>query len=258
MEERYVSFNGVEARVWEQGEGAPVVFLPGFMGLPKWIPFLDLLAEQRRVIVPSLPGFPGAVGHQQLDELSDWVAATLEILEAATDGPVDLIASSVAAALALEVAATNRPLIKRLVLIGPFGIYDEAEPAPDPWAQRPGPKSYPGLLCAKPERFEELWLKPDDAEEIEWQIIQVRGREAAARYLWPLGDTGILKRAYRLTQPMLLIRGSEDKLIPASYLEKLKAAVPGEAAIQELAGAGHLVELDEPEALAGSINQFLG
>lgn len=258
MKERYVSFNGNEARVWEHGNGTPVVFLPGFMGLPKWIPFLDLLAEQYRVIVPSLPGFPGAAGHEQLDELSDWVVATLEILEAATDGPVDLIASSVAAALALEVAATNRLLIKRLVLIGPFGIYDDEDPAPDPWAQRPGPKSYPSLLCAKPERFEELWTKPDDAEEIEWQIIQIRGREASARYLWPLGDTGILKRAYRLTLPMLLLRGSEDRLIPASYLEKLKAAVPGEAAILEIAGAGHLVELDEPEALAGSIIQFLG
>ena len=262
MDERFVSYAGHRVRVWEQGTGEPVVFLAGFMGLPRWIPFLDLLAENRRVIVPSLPGFPGAAEHRHLDDLADWVAATLAILEAATDPPVDVVASSVGGALALEAAAANRSLVRRLVLIAPFGVYDDTQSAVDPWAQRPGPDSYPRLLCAKPERFQALWEKPASADatagdEIEWQILEVRGREASARYLWPLGDTGILKRAYRLTQPMLLLRGSEDALIPKSCLEKLQHAVAGEAVLHEIAGAGHLVELDEPEALAGAIRQFL-
>lgn len=258
MKERTVTFGNHNVRVWEQGDGEPLVFLAGFMGLPQWIEFLDLLAETRRVIVPSLPGFPGATGHHQLDELSDWVAATLEILEAAASGPVDVVASSVAGALALEAAAANRSFFRRLVLIAPFGVFDDAHPAIDPWAQPPGFSSYPTLLCAHPERFEALWKTPDDADEVEWQILQVRAREAAARYLWPLGDTGITKRAYRLTQPMLLVRGSEDRVIPRAYLEKLQGAVAGDAVLQEIPGAGHLVELDDPQALAGAVRQFLG
>lgn len=258
MNERIVTFSNHSARVWEKGDGEPVVFLAGFMGLPQWIPFLDLLAETRRVIVPSLPGFPGAGGHHELDELSDWVAATLEILEAAANGPVDVVASSVGGALALEAAVANRSFFKRLLLIAPFGVHDDQQPAIDPWAQPPGSSSYPPLLCAKPERFEALWKKPDDADEVEWQILQVRGREAAARYLWPLGDTGITKRAYRLTLPMLLVRGSEDRVIPRAYLEKLQGAVAGDTVLQEFPGAGHLVELDDPEALAGTARQFLG
>ena len=257
MRSRSLRCNGAPVRVWEQGDGAPVVFLAGFGGLPKWIPFLDRLAETRRVIVPSLPGFPGAEGHDRLDDLSDWTAATLEILEAATDGPFGLIASSVSAPLALEAAAMQRDRIAKLMLIGPFGIHDDRPDAIDLWAQRPGPKSYPPLLCAQPERFAALWQKPEDLDEIEWQVMEIRAREAAARYLWPLNDTGILKRAYRITQPMLLIRGAEDRLVPAPTLERLKDAVAADAVVQEVVGAGHLVELDQPEALAGLAAQFL-
>ena len=257
MEERSLRCNGAEVRVWEQGGGQPVVFLAGFGGLPKWIPFLDRLAETRRVIVPSLPGFPGAEGHDRLDDLSDWTATTLEILEGATDGPFGLIASSVSVPLALEAAAMQRQRINRLVLIGPFGIHDGRPGAIDLWAQRPGSKSYPPLLCAHPERYAALWQKPDDMDEIEWRVMEMRAREAAARYLWPLNDTGILKRAYRLTQPMLLIRGTLDRLVPRASLEQLQAATAGEAVIHEVADAGHLVELDQPKALAGLVNQFL-
>ena len=257
MRSRNLRCNGAAVRVWEQGDGEPVVFLAGFGGLPKWIPFLDFLAETRHVIVPSLPGFPGAAGHDRLDDLPDWTAATLEILEGATEGPFGLIASSVSAPLALEAAAMQRQRIAKLVLIGPFGVHDERPEAVDLWAQRPGSKSYPPLLCARPERYAALWDRPDDVDEIEWQVTESRAREAAARYLWPLNDTGILKRAYRITQPMLLIRGADDPLVPRSCLEKLQVAASGDTLIHEVADAGHLVELDQPANLARLALQFL-
>ena len=253
MKTRTIQCNGMEARVWEQGAGPPRVFLAGFGGLPKWIPFLDLLAQRHHLIVPSLPGFPGAQGHDRLDDLQDWTAATLEILETASGLPIQLIASSVSAPLALEAAAMNRTFIERLTLIGPFGVYDQTQ-AIDLWAQPPGAKSYPPLLCARPERYADLWSKPQDADEIEWQVLELRAREAAARYLWPLSDTGILKRAYRLTQPLLLVRGAQDPLVPRACLERLQAATGGTARIHEIPHAGHLVELDEPEALAALID----
>ena len=62
-----VEVNGFPCRVWRQGSGPKLGFLAGFGGLPRWIPFLDRLAAERTVIVPSLPGFPGATGHNRLD-----------------------------------------------------------------------------------------------------------------------------------------------------------------------------------------------
>jgi hypothetical protein len=55
-----VEINGFPCRVWTKGTGPKLGFLAGLGGLPRWLPFLDRLAETRTVIVPSLPGYPGA------------------------------------------------------------------------------------------------------------------------------------------------------------------------------------------------------
>ena len=73
--ERSVEVNGHACRVWEKGEGRPLGYLAGIVGLPRWTPFLDRLAQGRRVIAPSLPGMPGAKGHRELDGIYDWTVA---------------------------------------------------------------------------------------------------------------------------------------------------------------------------------------
>ena len=55
-----IEVNGFPSRVWQKGEGPKLGFLAGFGGLPRWVPFLDALARERTLIVPSLPGFPAA------------------------------------------------------------------------------------------------------------------------------------------------------------------------------------------------------
>lgn len=57
-EERLVRVGGQACRVWEKGSGEPLGFLAGLGGLPRYSPFLDELARARRVVVPSVPGFP--------------------------------------------------------------------------------------------------------------------------------------------------------------------------------------------------------
>ena len=49
-----VDVNGFATRVWRKGSGPKLGFLAGFGGLPRWVPFLDELANSRTVIVPSL------------------------------------------------------------------------------------------------------------------------------------------------------------------------------------------------------------
>ncbi len=75
-----MTVNGHAHRVWSKGTGRPLGFLAGIGGLPKWTPFLDRLAESRQVIAPSLPGFPGAAGHEDLDTIFDWILATHDIV----------------------------------------------------------------------------------------------------------------------------------------------------------------------------------
>lgn len=255
--ERQVTVNGRACRVWEKGEGEPLGFLAGFGGLPRWTPVLDRLAERRRVVVPSLPGFPGAdMGHDQLDVLLDWVLATRDLLaESGLDG-ADLMGVSVGGALAAEVAAIFGPVVRRLVLVAPLGVYDEAEPVADLWAQRPGQVA--GLVCRDATRFDALVKVPEGFNDpIEWQIEQVRASEAAARLLWPLCDTKLAQRLPRIRQRTLLLWGKEDRVVPPSYATRFADRIRGQTTIRLIDSAGHLADLDQPDAVAEATLAFL-
>src|SRR5580700_2376557 len=100
-----VDINGFSCRVWTAGSGPKLGFLAGFGGLPKWVPFLDALAKERTVIVPSLPGFPGGErGHAVLDSHLDWLLAVRQLLEGAGLAGADLAGRS-----ACSTRTTRRP-----------------------------------------------------------------------------------------------------------------------------------------------------
>jgi pimeloyl-ACP methyl ester carboxylesterase len=252
-----VEINGFPTRVWCKGKGAPLGFLAGFGGLPRWVPFLDRLAEQRMVIVPSLPGFPGGDrGHSVLDSHLDWLLAVRQTLVAAGLDGADLAGSSVGASMAAEMAALWPASVRRLALVAPFGLFDAADPPADPWAQRAD--QLPGMLTADPEVWKALKAVPEGANSVEWPIEQTRAAEAAARIFWPLGNTRIEKRLPLIKAPTLLIWGEQDRIMPRSYAARIAAALAGPTETRIIAGAGHLAELDQPDAVAGAILSWVG
>ena len=253
---RSVEVNGRTSRVWEKGAGEPVGFLAGIGGLARWTPFLDRLAETRRVIVPSIPGFPGAEGHDLLDTQLDWILAVQDLLEAAGLAGADLVGVSVGAALAADAAACRPDLARRLVLIGPLGVFDEAEPIADVWAQRPG--DLPRMVCADPDRFQAAVSAPEGEDPIEAEVLLLRAHEAAARLLWPLSDTGLAKRLPRIRGPVMLVWGEADRVVPFGYARRFAELLGGESRIERVPGAGHLAELDAPDEVARRVLAFLG
>jgi len=252
---RNVRVGGLDCRVWEKGEGELLGFLGGLRGLPRWTPFLERLAQQRRVVAPSLPGFPGARGHDQLDDLADWVSATLDLLEASGLEGHDLVGASVGATLAAEAAAFSRGSVRRLVLAAPLGIWDPEQPVADLWAQKP--RELPALLSSHPERLANCLARPEHHDAVEWQILLARADEAAARLLWPFGDLGLAKRLHRVRAPTLLVWGSEDRVVPPSYAKRFANAIGGWTEVREIADAGHVVEIDQPDLAADAVLAFL-
>ncbi len=252
MEVSSVEVNGFPARVWCKGSGKKLGFFAGFGGLPRWIPVLDRLAEHRRVIVPSLPGFPGGDrGHSVLDTHLDWVLAVRELFLAAGLQGADLVGSSVGGAMAAELAAFWPESVRRLALVAPFGLFDGDDPPTDPWAQRAD--AVPALMCADPEQYKRLKATPDDASAIEWPVEQTRAHEAAARILWPLGNTRLAKRLRLIQAPTLLLWGEHDRVMPRSYADRFAAGLGAANEIRVVADAGHLAELDRPDDVVAAI-----
>jgi pimeloyl-ACP methyl ester carboxylesterase len=254
--ERTVRAGGEAVRVLELGAGAPLGVLPTFGGLAGPTPFLEGLAARRRVVVPSLPGFPGGgTGFRALDDAADWVTATLDLLEAAGLERADILGHGVGGMLAAEAAAFSRASVRRLVLVAPLGLFDEREPVADVFARRAS--EVPALFAADCAAYAATLACPTGADEVEWQIAQVRAQEAAARLLWPTGDRGLAKRLHRIAAPTLLVWGAEDRIVPASYAKRFAEGIAGPTEVRSIPGAGHRVDLDAPEALAEVVLRFL-
>jgi pimeloyl-ACP methyl ester carboxylesterase len=243
-----VEVNGFPCRVWSKGQGPKLGFLAGLGGLPRWLPFLDKLAETRTVIAPSLPGYPGAAGHNVLDTHLDWLLAVRQIIDKAGLTGCDLVGASVGGAFAAEMAAIFPGYVRKLVLIAPFGLFDDKDPAADPWAQRKD--NMAALMCADAGRWTALVAPPEGANSIEWPIEMTRASEAAARAFWPLGNTGLEKRLGLIEVPTLILWGERDALLPPSYADRFAARINGAARVQTVPDAGHLAYLDQPDLVA--------
>jgi len=190
----------------------------------------------------------------RLDEPLDWVAATLDLLEASGLRGADLVACSVGATLTAEAVACSPGLARRLVLVAPFGLFDAQRPVADAWAVAPGRIQH---LSKQPAAFAARFAPPPGQESIEWQVTTARASEAAARILWPTTDTGLTRRLHRVRVPTLVLWGSDDALIPPSYAKDFTALLGGPAEARLIEGAAHLAELDAPDRCAEAVLAFL-
>ena len=254
--ERHVSVNGRSCRVWEKGRGEPFVWFAGPVGQPTWSPFLEALSRNRRVIVPSIPGFPGGEGHDLLDDAHDWVIAALDLIDGAAGYGADIGGASVGAALAAEVAAVSTAHVNRLMLVAPFGLHDWDAPVENLWAKRH--TDLLRSLALDASSVTQSLARPDTCDEIDWEIDSSRAITAGARLMWPLCDIGFSKRAHRVTAPTLVVWGNQDTVVPPVYAarwsERLTSA---DVTVSMVEGAGHLVDVDQPEVLAELIEQHL-
>ena len=89
-----VTIAGIDIELFEHGAGAPILFLHGAGGVRPDDPFLALLAQGRRVVVPSHPGFGRSALPDWLDSVDDIAHVHLELLDHLGLREVDLIGTS--------------------------------------------------------------------------------------------------------------------------------------------------------------------
>jgi pimeloyl-ACP methyl ester carboxylesterase len=63
--------------------------------------------------------------------------------------------------------------------------------------------------------------------------------------------------AASLACPTLVIAAAGDPLRPAEETQELADAIPN-ATLMTIEGSGHMLPLEQPDALAGAIKQWLG
>ena len=112
-------------RVFEAGDGPPLVFLHGAGGLVEESPFLAALGRRWHVFAPLLPGYGDSEGG---DTLPDMLAITLhsfDVIEALGLARPHLVGHSMGGAVVLAVAARDPGRVASLTLIAPSGFGSE-------------------------------------------------------------------------------------------------------------------------------------
>lgn len=253
-----VSVAGAEMELFEGGEdaqGAPLLFLHSAQGVTAGDPFLALLAGERRIVAPSHPGFGKSALPDWLDSVDDIAHIYLELMDRLDLDRVDLMGCSIGGWIAAEIATKIPERIGHLVMVGPVGVKtgtpDKLD-IPDMFAT-PQDK-LARLLFHDPAKY-----RPDLAAISDEQMAtMVRNRETLALISWEpyMHNPKLNHRLHRVDLPALFVRGESDGLISAQYLERYAALLPN-ARIVTIAAAGHAPQVEQPQALAATVLDFL-
>ena len=197
----------------------------------------------------DLPGHGRSEGEllPTISEMADWVADL--ILELDT-GPVRLVGHSMGSLISLEVAARHTDAVERLILMGAAAampVHPELLGAAErneilapqlmtAWAH--GTRAH---VAGNPTPG--LWMRSGCQALLERAADGVIHNDLIACNSYEAGDI-----AGRITCPVTVIVGSEDKMTPPKATAQLVAGFQ-EVDLRHLEGVGHMMMIEAPDRI---------
>jgi pimeloyl-ACP methyl ester carboxylesterase len=250
---RRLALGEVELDFLDRGSGRPLLVLHGAGGPRPDAPFIDLLAQHGRVIAPTHPGFADAPLPAWFDSVDDLAYLYLDLLEALDLHDALVVGFSMGGWTACEIAIKCTHRIAGLVLVDAVGIKvgdRETRDIADIFAT---PAAELTRLA-----YHDVANAPDVLALSDEQLeLVARSRAASAMYLWePYAHNPKLRRRLRrIDVPALVLWGESDGLVTPAYGRAFADAIPN-AEFQLIRAAGHVPQLEQPQALADHVNQF--
>jgi magnesium chelatase accessory protein len=267
---RFVEAGGLRWHVQVAGEGPTVLLLHGTgASTHSWAGLLPLLAARARVVAPDLPGqgFTQALppARQSLPGMAQGIAALLAALGAA---PALVVGHSAGAAigarLCLDAAVAPLALVSLNGAMLPLGgltgtVFSSAARA------LVGLPFVPWLFArrAADGRTVRRLLADTGSALTEAQVgfyarlFRRQGHVAATLAMMANWDLRPMETELkRLTTPLLLVVGGNDRTVPPTQARRVRALVP-EARIETLPGLGHLAHEERPEVIAQMLAPLL-
>jgi pimeloyl-ACP methyl ester carboxylesterase len=215
-----------------------VVLVPGLGSGEYLLPHAERLATSRRVLVPDMPGFGHTRGPRRLRAVAEFGSTLVELVRAEADGVVDLIGNSFGSQVVLAAAGQAPELVRRIVLIGP--TFDSAA------------RTYRQVLS----RW--LLIAPREPPALAVSLARSYLKCGVRTPLFAL-QAAMRDRpedlVATLPHPILLVRGSNDRIAPRRWLEDLQQRA-ADARIAEVPDTAHTVDFAAPEAAARLTSSF--
>ena len=258
---------GQQVELVQCGEGVPVFYLHGLLGCED-DPLLTELAKRCRVIAPLIPGYGSSTGGEELADMHDLVIYYLDILDRLGLRGLPLVGHSLGGMFAAELAAAAPERFSHVVLLAPFGLWDDSEPTFDFFAASPQEQarafysdthSEGALALAKVPVEAATEVDPDTVEGrevIDHLVERAKTMMSAARFLWPIPNRGLSRRLYRLTMPTLVVWGADDGVIPPSYASTFAREIRACNTVV-IPKASHMLTEEKPDDVAREILTFI-
>jgi 3-oxoadipate enol-lactonase len=258
-----VNVNGIHLNVVEKGRGTPLLLTHGYpLDHSMWRAQLDGLSGSCRVIAPDLRGFGASdatAGTVTMAQMADDLAGLLDAL--AIQEPVVFCGLSMGGYAAWQFALRHRARLARLILCDTKAIADSAETAAGrlKTAEKvlaEGSSVAADALLPKlfaPATFQE---QPQIVEATRQVILRTKPDGIAAALRGMAERPDVTSRLKELDVPALLICGQNDGISPPDEMRGIAGQIPN-ARFIEIAAAGHMAPLEQPDAVNRAIQEFL-
>ena len=254
----------VEVAVTGPADGAPVVFLHGFVGPLAGEPLAAALGSAGyRVHAPVWPGYSdSALGEEQIEDMLDFALHGADIVTALQlPRAPHLVGHSMGGMIAAEMAALAPGAYDRVALLAPLGLWLDAHPITDIYTLLPF--EFPQWLFHDPVAGTAMMTGGASIDFGDPQAIQrflignSRRLGTAGKILFPIPNRRLSKRLYRITNPTLVVWGDDDRLLPPVYADAWARALPDSTRVT-ISDAGHMLPYEQPADVAAALATFLG
>jgi pimeloyl-ACP methyl ester carboxylesterase len=269
FEEREVQWRGTRLRYAVGGDGEPLVLVHGLGGtIENWLALAPPLAADHRVIVPDLPGHGRSGLLREARDVDALAEAVLGIVDAEAVGNAVWIGHSLGGVVALRAAAMRPDAVRGVVLAAAAGIGSATRAAqvtlgvlgvarPGRWIA-PHRQAWAGSRLGRRAAFG-WWgaadsdaLEPDMAEAFLVGAAHHTDTRQAGRALLA---TDPRTELHRVTCPCLCLWGASDNWVRLDdgieYARRLGAP------LRTIAGCGHLLIGERPDACLAAIREFV-
>jgi pimeloyl-ACP methyl ester carboxylesterase len=254
LETLRIGHSGLSVHYYRAGRGEPLLYLHHLLGIIGFEAALARLAESFDVIAPYAPGWgPAKDDLPSVDPGPlDLALHHRDVLDELGVERAHVVGISIGAWMSAELAVLAPQRVRKLVLVNPLGIWLEEARGADPFAQHPGQPSE--ILFSDPSMRRRFLFEGRD--KLDAHVEELLNLRAAAKFLWPIPDTGVARRLPRIKAPTLVVTSGKDAIVPAVHGPAWQRLIPG-AGLATIEGAGHLAELEQPDGFVGVVREFL-
>jgi pimeloyl-ACP methyl ester carboxylesterase len=250
----------IETEVEIAGRGPALVYFHGPWGLNPDRSFVARLAGAHTVYAPRHPGTtPG--DPNGVHAFSDWLDLLVyygELLDRLQlGGPVAFVGHSFGGLVAAELAAMSPKSVGKLALIDPVGLWRDDLPVKN-WMVLSDTERRPSLFAdPKGDAAQQFFAAPSDPDQRVDMLAQfIWAQACTGKFVWPVPDRGLKHRIHRIAAPTLIVWGDSDRIVAPEYAKEFAKRITG-ARVQMITKAGHLPQLEQPEAVAKAVLGFL-